>query len=353
MQRIRRRHAGFTLIELLVVIAIIAILIALLVPAVQKVRESAARTQCNNNLRQLALAVHSYQSTHKSFPPGVPSCMTLLADSWQQAGQPITATTCYGPSWTLSLLPFIEQSAMANVAFEVPYTSGDGQEINEANPPDNWEHLANGSIGTYIPGTVWLCPSSAVMTKLYNDAAGIGLENLAKANYVANFGSDSFLSFMTGQQAGTFGAVPISKSPPIQRWAFGRGTKPEHISDGTSNTLLLSELYALDSALDGRGVWIWPAMGGNTFTAHDLPNSSGTDVIPGCPSTFPPTPFVELTCSRNYSNGNVWAAARSKHSGGVNAALADGSVRFIGNSINLATWQALATRAGSETLGDY
>jgi len=91
-------------------------------------------------------------------------------------------------------------------------------------------------------------------------------------------------------------------------------------------------------------------VGGNAFTAHDLPNSSA-DVIPGCPGT-PATLPPELVCTRNRASTAVWAAARSKHTGGVNVVMADGAVRFVSNGISLATWRALATRAGRETVSD-
>jgi prepilin-type processing-associated H-X9-DG protein len=142
----------------------------------------------------------------------------------------------------------------------------------------------------------------------------------------------------------------IVKFPPEQRFGIGKGTRISHIADGTSNTLLFSETIAIDNQQDGRGTWILPAMGGNSFTARTGPNSAVNDVIPICPPSWPGLATDRLRCARNRSNGNVWAAARSRHAGGVNAVLGDGSVRFFADGIDLAVWRALATRSGGEAV---
>ena len=350
----RSKAGGFTLIELLVVIAIIAILIALLVPAVQKVREAAARMQCANNLKQLALGCQNYHSVYKAFPPGLPSCQASVDTSWQlggNGGSGASVPSCFGASWTVHLVGYIEQSATESAAEVKPYgPSGDGQDTGEANPPDNWEHAANGGIGSYLPGPVWTCPSAPRMNQRFSSWS---LENLVKGNYVGNFGSDTFMSFKSNLTAGAFGVVTVPQNPAISRWGHGKGVKLIQITDGSSNTLLISEIYALDQNQDGRGLWIWPAMGGNTFTARNPPNSPGTDHMGGCPDPPVATMPKELVCTRNRTNGNVWASARSKHAGGVNVALADGSVRWVTSAINLPTWKALATRTGNEPVGDF
>jgi prepilin-type N-terminal cleavage/methylation domain-containing protein/prepilin-type processing-associated H-X9-DG protein len=343
------RRLAFTLIELLVVIAIIAILIALLVPAVQKVREAAARTQCQNNLKQLALACHNYNATYKSLPPGMPSCQPSLNTAWQTAGNQSGFTSCFGPGWTLALLAYVEQSGTAAQAASLPYSPVDGQDVSEANPPDNWEHSGNAKLGNYIPGPVWLCPSADRITRLYGDWS---LEALAKANYAANFGSDTFMSFQTTAKAGPFGVPAVPRDPPIGRWGHGKGVKFRKITDGTSNTMMLSEILGFDNEQDGRGVWIWPGMGGNTYTAKFPPNSPGTDEIGGCPGSYTGLPVYK--CKQNRANGNVWASPRSKHTSGVNIAMVDGAVRFVTDSVALPTWQAIATISGDEgSIGDF
>jgi len=104
---------------------------------------------------------------------------------------------------------------------------------------------------------------------------------------------------------------------------------------------------------DGRGLWLLAAMGGNSFTTKFPPNSFQTDVIPICPPTWTGGPNDPEKCVRNRNNGAVWASARSNHTGGVNTAFADGSVRFISDSIAPATWAALGTRSGGEVVGDF
>lgn len=345
---VKNHRIGMTLIELLVSVSIIGVLMSLLLPAVQKVRESAARTQCQNNIKQLGLACHNYLGTHKSFPPGMPSCQSSLNNAWQNAGNQAFGGGCFGPSWTLNLLGFVEQNSVALQAASLPYQQGETSDIGEANPPDNWEHSGNGGLGSYVPGNVWLCPSAERVSTLYNDWS---LENLAKANYVANFGADNFMSFQTTAKAGPFGVPKVPRDPALARWGHGLGVKIRAITDGTSNTMLLSEILGTSNAQDGRGVWIWPGMGGNIFTAKFQPNSPGTDEFGGCPGSF--TGPAALKCKQNRSNGNVWASARSSHSGGVNIAMADGSVRFVVDSIPLLTWQSIATIAAGDSVGDF
>jgi prepilin-type N-terminal cleavage/methylation domain-containing protein/prepilin-type processing-associated H-X9-DG protein len=355
----KKRQAGkpdlrgaFTLIELLVVIAIIAILIGLLLPAVQKVREAAARMSCQNNLKQLALACHNYHDTHSSLPPGVPTCHRIDL-VWEQGGNGTSILggnqpACMGPAWTVHLLSFVEQDAVYRLADNALRTFL--PEVNDANPPDTWE-VAPGAVGTYLPGRLWQCPGAVPNEKLMSTW---GLENLAKGSYAANFGADTYMSFLNTSLAGAFGPVTtITKFPIENRFGFGKGVRFADITDGLTNTLLLSETAAIDDPQDGRGTWIWPGMGGNTFTARTGPNSPTNDVIPACPLAWPPLEPPLLRCSRNRSNGNMWAAARSFHTSGVNAAMADGSVRFVRDSIAINVWRSLATRAGGEVASDF
>ena len=132
--------------------------------------------------------------------------------------------------------------------------------------------------------------------------------------------------------------------------AYGFGTRPTQLSDGSSKTMMMSEVIGFDDSRDGRGGWILNAMGSSIFTAKTGPNSATHDVIPMCairniPENSP------LRCTENRRNGDVWAAARSEHPGGVNVAMCDASLRFVTDDIDLAVWRAMATRAGEEGIG--
>jgi prepilin-type N-terminal cleavage/methylation domain-containing protein/prepilin-type processing-associated H-X9-DG protein len=372
----RTSRSGFTLIELLVVIAIIAVLIGLLLPAVQKVREAAARMQCQNNLKQISLACHNYHSSHGSLPPGMPNCLEnqhLYTDPpryttvWRplpvwfvggtQAGRDAgSEVRCLGPGWTLHVYAEMEQTSLAQ-SMSAAYLTPD--DIDEANPPDNWEHVGVGRHGaTGRINKMWRCPSAGTTNIEF---AAWTLENLGKGNYVGNFGSNTYLSFQNALTAGAFDVVTsIKKYPPQARSGVGLGVKLTAVSDGTSSTVMISEILTWDgvddafrgSSSDGRGVWIWPGMGGNAFTTRHAPNSPTRDVIPACSPNIPSD--SPLRCLQNRSNGRVWATARSRHTGGVNAAMVDGSVRFVSNSINEAVWNSLGTRAAGEVIpGDY
>jgi prepilin-type processing-associated H-X9-DG protein len=139
----------------------------------------------------------------------------------------------------------------------------------------------------------------------------------------------------------------------------GQGTKFSQIIDGSSNTLMISEVVGVDSSLDGRGGWVLPSMGSSNFSAKWEPNAHGEGIDPEtntsllkrdriamCDARLQPN--APLFCETRRQDGQVWAAARSRHPGGVNAAMCDASVRFVTDGIDLRTWRALATREGGE-----
>jgi prepilin-type N-terminal cleavage/methylation domain-containing protein/prepilin-type processing-associated H-X9-DG protein len=389
---------GFTLIELLVVIAIIAILIGLLLPAVQKVREAAARMRCQNNLKQLALAAHNYHSTHGSFPPGLPRILQALqsnapfdsggnpnpvpgsgtpapgepplwvvwGNSTSTSNPPRFGTRCYGPSWPLHILAEMEQAPLTQII--EPAFLADGSGGAEANPADNWdgvpERRANRDFQSTLSTRILNCPSSGHNPNVHFN--NLSLENLMKGNYVGCWGGGTFGSsaeFTPTPTSGVFGLVEVAKWPWQLRMGTGRGVKVDQITDGSSNTIMFSEVLPYDvdvlgpttSSLQGRnrdmrGCVLLPAAGGNVFTTLTGPNSTTPDTLISCEPTIPTNDPYRRACTQNQTTGDTFAAARSKHSGGVNAALADGSVRFFRDTIAVQVWQALGTRAGGEVV---
>ncbi len=307
-----RQRRGFTLIELLVVIAIIGILMALLLPAVQKVREAANRMRCGSNQRQIVTAMNTYHNDYNALPPGFASC-------------------CWG-TWVIKVMPYIEQQR----SFELYLNWGGNDASGERySGPQNTTNVTSKRLA------LMTCPS---------DTPRI-VGGRPSHNYAVNLGNtNTYQQSNTGRVAGVFFlGAPFSQVQSSNPPSFSTQWKVARIDeitqqDGTSNTIYLGEVR--QAVGDHRAyTWWGPACGFTTFLA---PNSPEPDSFRGGTCNFPAED--NPPCLNGPNSSYDMMAARSRHVNGVNVVMGDVSTRFIRNSISLDVWRALSTTRGSEVI---
>lgn len=316
-----RRSRAFTLIELLVVIAIIAVLIALLLPAVQAAREAARRAHCINNLKQIGLAMHNYESATGTFPFGV-----MTYDHSQPADTPTNLRKVH--SFFNYLLPYIEQSNLhAGVNFDLPasglpqFTSFD-QEIS-----------------------AFLCPSDSRIQRYTRDQSS---NAYYQSSYAGNAGTIDSIRYWQGAAA--------NPKDIIADGALSRGVafKISEFTDGLSNTLMVGEFSRFKNDTEqvknfgNRYGWWSTAIAGVTrpsVLALTVPKINANIIVPDVPAGgslgFRDNPL-------NLEMGQF--GFRSQHPGGANFLLSDGSVKFLKQTINPAVYRGLSTRSNGEVI---
>jgi len=337
MRSLHRKHQrrGFTLIELLVVIASIAVLVGLLLPAVQKVREAASRMSCENNLKQIALASMNFESAYSRFPPAV---NTQIDPYYGQAmvskySPPVDPTQSY-TIWE-ALMPFIEQD---NLQKSLVLNQLDQYGIMTDSQYANC--LGANSVGAQTI-KILICPSDK-------------LPSPAVTTYTDDNGNVFYLGLTSyGGNAGTRAVYWTSASKDGMFWLNSK-VRIADVTDGTSNTLFFGERYHFDPTFDqlnpnaptyaglinSYGGWPWA----NVYAMEDQTESSFSPI-----NYMTPPGTTQAQWSYFLQDARVNAFG-SGHTGGANFAFGDGSVHFLTSSLSLQLLQALSTRAGAEVI---
>ena len=306
MSRSSRAHFGFTLVELLVVIAIIGLLVALLLPAVQASREGGRRSQCLNNLKQLGLALQTYADSQHRLPSA--STSPVDAGVWDYAGNPAV----HLHSWASLILPFLEDSSLHGI---IDY------HVSSLDP-------ANRTTAAKVL-SIYRCPSFD------------GFDYSQEAKYLAiadNFAIRNYVAIGATDIGKLWGPGPDGKRRPDGTIYFQSETRLKDVTDGLSNTVVIAETREQNAAvwIDGTGA----AAVGRRFAVDNVPSYGGNEL------SLNYEPYYQWGDSTD-SIDSLYGPS-SMHPGLVGHLFADGSARFIADSIDRAVYDALVTRAGGE-----
>ena len=310
---------GFTLIELLVVISIIAILMALLLPAVQQARESARKTQCANNLKQIGLAFHNYHDAHRQFPPA------YIANTLHPNRDPDTYDGPSGFAWGALSLPFLDQQPLFNqLNWNVPC----------------WDPINANPVQQNMP--VFLCPSATGTAGPFRviDPAGSTLATFGRSTYVANVGQDE----TWGYQATDF--ANLADGPLFRNST----TSSAHVTDGLSSTVFIGEHHPVLSnktwvgVVPGAAVCPKPEF---AFSACDL--AATLVQVHSGPAAHEVPPVIHAPNAPTCHVCQMYA----QHSGGAYVLMGDGHTRFVSSFIHQPTWAALASRSKNDVVGEW
>jgi prepilin-type N-terminal cleavage/methylation domain-containing protein/prepilin-type processing-associated H-X9-DG protein len=381
------RKKGFTLIELLVVIAIIAVLIALLLPAVQAAREAARRAQCVNNIKQLLLGLHNFESTNGAFPKSVIEPYADGLDD-QTASDSLVSdqTEPFGPNWAVMILPYIEQSGLYNASNVLGYPGWNGpySQPNVDTAPNqqfynmDWANstLRSTRLAVFVcptdsnnrPDSFFYTPSDFASFPQYapmDPRTKTPLLNWARGNYGAIHGATDPDHTINGVD-GT-GSDPFPGMPKTGMFSINYGARIADVTDGLSNTAAIGELRVGLSSMDIRGTWAlglaMASLCGHAKPYNSTPNNKngfnfpkcrdGGDEIQAAPAfaaQFPNAAAMGMgfNCGRGMFNSG--GQSRSQHAGGVNIGFCDGNVKFIKNTVANRIWYALLVRKDGTVL---
>ncbi|EMI52476.1 protein containing DUF1559 [Rhodopirellula sallentina SM41] len=349
-RRNKMKRKAFTLIELLVVIAIIGVLVGLLLPAVQGAREAARRMQCQNNLKQIGLATHNFESTYKEFPPGLETFQHKNSSTG-------SVLNWYGRTVHTHLLPFIEQQAIAEMwDWDDTFAAA----VANTRLPGSPRTVSTEAASAQLVPT-YLCPSDLTQDgPVYLDYSVLGYSTgyFGQTSYIANGGSHSTYFRDADMKAdGVFFMTGEDSQPETYQQYLRDDEVPTRFSailDGTSQTILFGERFHYDPIFDRKlhqnstkfsrypisswSAWGWT--GGGNGTTHVFGSSR-----------VPINYKTNESDATDYVSVNFrMSAYGSGHPGGANFAFSDGSVRFLSEQINMVLFRALGTKRGRETI---